>query len=285
MKIAYLTDSGCGYSMDEMAEEKIFSLPLQISYDNHNFFDNEQIKHNEVIKLLEEGKTFKTSQPNLGLIDELFKKLKAENYTDIIAVPISSGLSGTMNSFYLKAKEHGLNINCIEIFTSFEVQAYTIKYIRKMIEEKKLSFQQVIDNANKFVEKINSIILPMDINHLKKGGRLTSAAAMLANLLKIFPILKINHETKGKIEAIGKVRTFKKAVDTAIEIALKEIKDRLDYILYVAHVNNYDLAASIKEKIISLNPSIDIQIISICSPVAVHCGDKAIGLHYFPKLY
>ena len=87
MKIAYVTDSGTGFSIDEMAKEQIFSLPLQISVNGKNYFDLEQISVGDVINYLKEDAAMATSQPAIGLIENLFDKLKSEGFDKVIGQP------------------------------------------------------------------------------------------------------------------------------------------------------------------------------------------------------
>lgn len=283
MKIAYVTDSGTGYSINEMAENKVFSLPLQLSYDDQNFFDLEQIKTGELISLLKQSKVIKTSLPNLGLTDELFRKLKEEQFEKIIAVPICSGLSGTMNSFYLKAQEYDISISCVDTHTTAEIQKYLINFFKDYINDDEGKINEAFEIANEVIDSANTLIVPNDLNHLKRGGRLSPAANMLANLLKIKPILKINKDTSGRIEAIDKVRTFSKALSTAIDIIINDINDQ-EYLIYIAHVDNYGDAATAKEKLEAQLTNAKINIIPLCNSVAAHCGLGTIAIQYFKKI-
>ena len=139
MKIAYVTDSGCGRSIDEMAKDQIFSLPLQIAIDNKNFFDIEQVSIGDVIKALKEDRELSSSLPALGLIDSLFKKLKEEGFEKVIAVPICKGLSGTMNALYMTGDEYDLPVSCIDTYVTAVVEEYLIKYLKTAISDKGLN--------------------------------------------------------------------------------------------------------------------------------------------------
>lgn len=283
MKIAFITDSGCGLSIDEMSKKQIFSLPLQISIEMQNFFDLEQIKMSQLIEYLKQNKTIKTSMPNLGLIDELFKNLKNQAYNHIIAVPISSGLSGTMNALYSKAKEYGIKINCIETYTTSKIQQYIVEYLAKNLKDNIEKIDLFIENANKVVDTANTYILPKDLSQLKKSGRLTKTALMIANFLNIKPILKINKDTVGKIDSIDKVRTFKRAIEKTIDLIKQEnINDK--FIFYIAHVDNYGDALYVQDLLNKNFPDNKVEIIPLVNPVAAHCGLGAIAIQYFEEI-
>ena len=86
MKIAFVTDSGCGKTIEELQQDGIYSVPLQVSYDNKNFQDLVDLSIDDVYKLMEEGKMLSTSLPSLGKIEELFTALKEQGYDMIFAV-------------------------------------------------------------------------------------------------------------------------------------------------------------------------------------------------------
>ena len=283
MKIAYVTDSGCGRSIDEMAKDQIFSLPLQIAIDNKNFFDIEQVSIGDVIKALKEDRELSSSLPALGLIDSLFKKLKEEGFEKVIAVPICKGLSGTMNALYMTGDEYDLPVSCIDTYVTAVVEEYLIKYLKTAISDKGLNEKEALENAKRVVDSCNTLLIPANLKHLTKSGRLTTTAARIGDFFKIKPILKINKDTDGKIDVIDKVRTFPKALDKALAIMQNEIKnDR--YVIYIAHVDAYGDAEIFKDKIQKVLPDNEIHIIPLCSPVALHTGLGCIAIQYFERL-
>ncbi len=283
MKIAYVTDSGCGRSIDEMAKDQIFSLPLQIAIDNKNFFDIEQVSIGDVIKALKEDRELSSSLPALGLIDSLFKKLKEEGFEKVIAVPICKGLSGTMNALYMTGDEYDLPVSCIDTYVTAVVEEYLIKYLKTAISDKGLNEKEALENAKRVVDSCNTLLIPANLKHLTKSGRLTTTAARIGDFFKIKPILKINKDTDGKIDVIDKVRTFPKALDKALAIMQNEIKnDR--YVIYIAHVDAYGDAEIFKDKVQKVLPDNEIHIIPLCSPVALHTGLGCIAIQYFERL-
>ena len=108
MKIAFVTDSGTGKSVGELAQAEIYSVPLQVSCDNKNYQDLEELGIDEIYALMKDGKMLSTSLPSLGKIEELFQGLKQQGYDMIFAVPICSGLSGTINAMEMIAQQQGI---------------------------------------------------------------------------------------------------------------------------------------------------------------------------------
>lgn len=282
MKIAYITDSGTGFSIDEMARKQIFSLPLQISVNGKNYFDLEQISVADIINNLKLDVNMTTSLPSLGLIEDLFDKLKEEGFEKVIAVPICSGLSGTMNALYLAAQNHAMPITCIDTYVTAYVEEYCIEYLRKRITDENVEETQAIKEVNEIIDSCDTLLIPTDLKHLSKSGRLTPFAYRIASLLNIKPILRISKETNGKIDVIDKVRTFKRALQKALNIMMERI-DSEDYIIHIVHVDAYGDALTFKEAVTKAFPNNEITIDALCSPVAIHTGLGCIAIQYYKK--
>ena len=282
MKIAYITDSGSGKSIDEMAEDKIFSLPLQIGIDDKNYFDLENVGVGDVLKALHEGRELSSSLPALGLIDDLFEKIKMEGFDKAICVPICSGLSGTMNALYMAGDSHDLPISCLDIHVTACLQDYLIHFLQKKISDEKMEEKKAFELAREVVASCNTLLMPNDLHHLAKSGRLSKAAASIGTFLSIKPLLVINEKTQGKIDVLAKVRTSAKVEKLALKIMQEEIKNE-NYVIYLAHVDCFARAAIFKEEAQKLFPHNEIKIIPLCSPVALHTGLGCLAIQYFEK--
>lgn len=283
MKIAYITDSGSGKSIDEMAKDKIFSLPLQIGIDNKNYFDIEQVGIGEVLKALHEDRDLSSSQPSLGLIDDLFKKLKDEGFDKAICVPICSGLSGTMNALYMCGDSHDLDVSCLDTHVTACVEDYLVHFLKEAISDRQMEEKEAFELAKKVVHSTNTLLLPDDLHHLSKSGRLSRAAASIGTFFNIKPLLAINEKTLGRIDVLAKVRTSKKVEKMALEIMKQEIKNE-NYVIYLAHVDCFARAAIFKEEVKKIFPKNRIEIIPLCSPVALHTGLGCLAIQYFEQL-
>lgn len=281
MKIAFITDSGTGKDVAALARDGIFSVPLQVSYDNKNYHDLEEISLDQIYALMKEGKMLTTSLPSLGKIDDLFQSLKAQGYDTIFAVPICSGLSGTINAMRIAAEDAGLNFDYVDCHVTAVVQEYLIKQAKalsmagKDIDEIKQELQTVIDTTN-------TLLLPDDLQHLKRGGRLTPLAATLGGLLKIKPILQINQTTQGKIDVVDKVRTMHKAMDKAIEL-MKADGVGAGYDITVAHADDEEEAIVLQDKLQTAFPEANHHMIKLVSVVGVHTGRGCQAIQYFKK--
>lgn len=282
MKIAFVTDSGIGKTSKEMAADGIISLPLQISVDGQSLQDMEDINKDQLIERLRCQKVMTTSLPSLGRIQECFEKLKEVGYEMIFAVPICSGLSGTISAMQTAAAQLDMPIITVDTCVTAVVQEYLIRTAKTMAEAG-ASLEDIQEACSKVIASTNTLILPSDMQHLKRGGRLTPLAATLAGLLKIKPILEINQKTEGRIDVREKIRTYAKALERAVQI-MKEAPIDEHYSITVAHVDAPQTAEQLASILRRTFPKAEIQIIKLVNVVAVHTGLNAQAIQYFRRL-
>ena len=155
MKIAFVTDSGCGKSLEQLNQDGIYSVPLQVSYDNQNYQDLEELSIDEIYALMKEGKLLSTSLPSLGRIEELFQSLKDAGYERIFAVPICSGLSGTINAMVMSAESIGIGFDYVDCHVTAVVQEYMVK-LAKQLHEKGKSIEDIKEVLGRIVDTTNT---------------------------------------------------------------------------------------------------------------------------------
>ena len=283
MKIAYVTDSGTGKSICEHAKDGIVSLPLQISDENTTWQDMETLSVTDMITLLKQGHVFTTSQPAYGLVEECFESLKEQGVDLIVAVPICNGLSGTISTFTSIAENLGMKIICIDCYVTAVVEDYLIHRIRQA-QQAGMDPLEIQVLCDKIITSTNTLIIPETLDQLIRGGRLTPVAAKLGKLLKITPVLQINKKTSGRIDTLDKVRTFRKELTRAMEqMSVDHVGEEDDWSITIAHVDNLEMAETLKQQMKERFPKAAIDIIPLCSPVAAHTGLGSICIQYFRK--
>ncbi|MDF9867590.1 DegV family protein with EDD domain [Bacilli bacterium PM5-3] len=283
-KVAFVTDSGTGLSVSEVEELGCYSVPLQISYDDKSLLENEDINVDEVYQLVSEGKMLKTSLPPLSKIEELFLKLKNEGYEKIFAVPICSGLSGTINAMVLSAKEVGIDFDYFDNGTTAMIERYMVVRAKALYESGK-TFDEIKSILSKICQNANTFVIPNDLHHLKRGGRLTAIAASLGSLLKIKPVLEINIKTEGRIDVLDKVRTMSRALKRTISaLEADNVGDGLGYNITIAHVLANDEGLKLLEMYKEKFPKANYNFIKLVSVVGVHTGPGCLAVQYFKEL-
>ncbi len=282
MKIAVITDSGCGISEKEANQAGLFMLPLQITLDNTTLRDCYDITTLDLYERLAEGAMPKTSSPIVQEVGDLMDYLIKEGYDEIISVPLSSGLSGTHQVISLMAIDKNIPITTIEVFTTCNLQRYIALCAKQLVDEGK-SAKEIASKLEEIVATNTTLILPNDMQHLKRGGRLTPLAASLASLLKIKPILQINKASQGKIDVLDKVRTEHKAVNSCVDRICEHIADAHCNV-YVIHSNCANKAKAIAQEIKDRKPNVNVEIDYISAVIAAHTGLDCIAIQTIEKM-
>lgn len=283
MKVKLLTDSGCGLSVAQAKELGIDLLPLQVSVEDKTYLDGIDLTVEELNALLDKGYMPQTSMPPLGDIEDTLERYKKEEVTDVILVTLSSGLSGTNSAIQASGKWHGVKIHTLDIFTTLGVEKYLVLSAQKLIEQG-IHPTEIIARLQDSVEHSRGFLIPEDLDHLARGGRLTPMAAKLGGMLKIKPILEVSKNTEGKVDVNDKVRTMSKALKKAIKIVEKDVNAQ-DYVFYVLDSNANDVAQEVCDELKEVIGE-DIEIVRdpIYSVIAVHTGLGAIGIQYVKRV-
>lgn len=279
MKVAFVTDSGTGIQPSQMKEEGIYSLPLQIECEGVSYDEYETIPYSKVIENLHEQKLMKTSLPKLGKIEDTFEEIKAAGYDTVFCVPICKGLSGTLDAMEMIANQVGLKFYGVDCYVTAVVQRRMIEIAKEMFETGK-TMEEIIERLDKIADSCETILLCDDLQHMKRGGRLTPMAATLGGLLKIKPVLHINKETQGKVDVMDKVRTMSKAQDKVIQHLL-DLGVNKDYTLIVAHVDVLEEAKKYAAKIEAKIQDGKVEIIDLVSAVGIHTGLGCLAVQAF----
>lgn len=278
MKIAILTDSGSAMSKQQAREAGLYLVPLQVIDGEESFQDGIEISTEQLYERLRQNHTPKTSLPITSVIMETMVEIKGAGYDSIIAIPLSSGLSGTAQAMHMCAQDVGIPLTIIENYTTCDLEGYIAKLVHSYVSQAK-PIDEIMQLVNTKIETSGTYVLPNDIQHLKRGGRLTPLAAAAASLLKIKPILKIGSETNGKIDVIGKVRTEAKATKQVVDQICEQFKDCKGTI-FIIHSDALSRAETIRDAIQACCPQVDIYMNTISAVISAHTGLDCIAVQY-----
>lgn len=242
-KIAVVTDTGSNLSFAQAKELGIYLLPLQITIDETTYQDTLEISTQDIYNELANGKMPKTSMAAYQKIYDLFEELK-KDYDTIFAVPLTNGLSTNASTMQSIARELEMNVHVIDMYATCALEKHVAIWIKKLVDEHKSS-EEILKIIQPAIDESNSLILVKNLQHLKRGGRLTPMAAALAGLLKIYPVLHINKSTEGRIDVLNKVRTEKRADAYAIDKIMDDIDIQHTHI-YIIHSNFLEGATILK---------------------------------------
>lgn len=281
MKVAVITDSGSNYYGEKISKEGLFCVPLQVIDQDTGYREGIEITSLETYDLIDQGKMLKTSAPLVADIEKVVDEIIAAGYDAIFGVNITTGLSSTISTVTMICQQKEITYDYFDCFTTARVQlecafkALDMFNQNKSVSEVKEALQVMIDHSNTFV-------IPVDMQHLVRGGRLTPIAAKLAGLLKIVPVLYLNEETKGRIESYKKVRTLKRAFETVIDEMVAEKVDET-YKICVTHVKDSKAGQLFMKMLKERIPQADAYLVDLVSVVGVHTGLGCVATQYVKK--
>ena len=210
-KIALITDSTCGLPDEYIEKYNIRVARLKIIYKSAEYIDGITITANEVYSRLNEELPT-TSMPSVQDICDIYETLLNEGYTHVIAMPISSGLSGTINSFRIAASEYEDKITSFVFDTKILSMAVGLSVI-----ESGKDFKYICTAIPKLREDTSMYFTVDTLEYLIKGGRIGKVTGSVGQLLNLKPIITMDED--GKYTNHSKVRGSKKAFNTLLDLA------------------------------------------------------------------
>ena len=281
MKIAVVTDSGCGISKKAMQLNHFFYLPLHVLCDEKEYLDGVELSIDQFYDMLKDKRNVKTSMPPVGIMMETLEEIKAQGYEEIIFIPLTPGISSTASVFMSTAEEFGLTCHLIDCYTTLGTQAYLTQCAVQLVEQGKSS-AEIVALLKDSIKESDTMIIPDDLSQLKAGGRLTPMAAALAGLLKIKPILQLNASTEGKIDVYDKVRTMSKSISKVLNLYAERNLNENHLLMLLD--SNADCLEDVHAKIKEMFPNVDVRIIKIPPVIAAHTGLGCIAPQYIRKV-
>lgn len=281
-KIAYIIDSSCFMSKAEANDLDFYYVPIHILIEGEDFREGIDLDKEKLVDAIANKKNVSTSQPSPGEIIELITELKAKGYTKAIFAAIGKGLSATADNVANIAKMEDFDMYVLNSRCLGNTQKMPLLKVKKLIEEDNKTIEEAFAIVDNNIMLSSTLLVPNDLFHLSRGGRITPAAAALGSMLKIKPILDVSVKLDGKIDVIDKVRTEKKAFAKLLELALTDEIVAKSEIL-VAHFGALEKAEGLMAEIKTIYPEADVRIVELPTSIGVHTGLDSLGLQVFPK--
>lgn len=279
-----MTDSNSGITQKEAAGLGISVLPMPFMINDTTYFEDINLTQDRFYEFLENDAVVSTSQPSPDSLIHMFHKLLAE-YDEAVHIPMSSGLSGSCQTACMLAQEPEfdgkvfvVNNQRISVTQTQSVldamelakKGYDGAQIKKILEEDKFN---------------SSIYIMLDtLFYLKKGGRITPAAAALGTLLKLKPVLQIQGE---KLDAFAKARTKSAGKSMMLQAIKNDIENRFGgfdesakerVTLHIAYTKDAEEAELWKQEVMEAFPGFRLKMAPLSLSVACHIGPGALAL-------
>jgi len=286
MRVAIVTDSNSGITQSEAKKLGIYVIPMPFMIGGEVFEEDINLTQEEFYERLEEGADISTSQPSPETVMNLWDEILKE-YDELVHIPMSSGLSGSCQTAVMLAEDYDGKVQVVNN-QRISVTQYQSALDAKALAEAGMSaagIKRVLERT----KMDSSIYVTLDtLKYLKKGGRITPAAAALGTLLRIKPVLQIQGD---KLDSFSKARTMKQAKSTMIAAITHDFEERFmdsegeNMWLEIAHTQNHEAARELAAELKELFPkSGEIRIDPLSLSVACHIGPGSLAIACTKKL-
>lgn len=282
--VAIVTDSNSGITQDMGRELGIYVLPMPFFIDGEIYYEDITLNQEQFYEKLKSDSDISTSQPSPASVMELWEKI-LKDHDEIVCIPMSSGLSSTCATASAIADEYDGRVQVVDnqrisvtqeqaVFDAIALKnrGMTAEEIRKILEEEKLQA---------------SIYITVDtLKYLKKGGRVTPAAAAIGTVLNLKPVLQIQGE---KLDAFAKARGWKSAKRIMLNAIEKDLNGRFadvrdQMVLGMAYTCTKEEAAEWKDEITRHFPGYEIIEAPLSLSVACHIGPGSMAVTCMKKV-
>jgi EDD domain protein, DegV family len=281
-----MTDSCCDLPAGYMEKNNIPFVSLTCSFAGEEYIDDlgKSLSYKVFYAGMRNGEIPKTSQPNADAFYRAFKNIVSQG-KDVLYICVSSGLSGTYNSANIAknmiADEYKeARIAIVDTLTASLGQGLlVINAVRMKNEGTKL--QEIIDYLENNKLYLNTYITVDDLNHLKRGGRISSTAALIGIVLHVKPVLTLNDE--GKVIPVLKVKGRRNVISKLSEYVVKKIERPEEGIITICHGDAFEEAERLKEMILNEVKVKDVVINYIGPVVGTYGGPGALAVFFMGK--
>lgn len=284
-KIAIVTDSNSGITQSQASQMGVTVIPMPFMIKNEDYFEDINLTQEQFYQKLSDNAEIKTSQPAPNVLLDTWDAL-LKNYDEVVHIPMSSGLSGACQTAAMLAEDYDGKVQVVNN------QRISVTLRQSVIDAQMLAGKG--NDAAKIKElleadKFNSSIYIMldTLYYLKKGGRVTPAAAALGTLLRIKPVLQIQGE---KLDAFAKARTTIQGKSLMINAIRKDIISRFGGLtsfpvdIQIAHTDNIEAAMALKEELEEVFPGYSIYVDHLSLSIACHIGPGSLAIACTKKM-
>lgn len=281
MSVAIVTDSNSGITQKQAKELGIFVLPMPFEIDGTTYLEDVTLTQEEFYQRLKDDGDISTSQPAITDVTKLWDDV-LQKYDQIIHIPMSSGLSGSYATSVMLSKDYHNRV------VPINNQRISVTQRQSVLDAVILAAQgKTAEEIKEYLEEdkfFSSIYIMLDtLYYLKKGGRITPAAAALGTLLRLKPVLQIQGE---RLDAFAKARTAKQGKQIMIDAVKKDFETRFaEFVedktmkIQIAHTENEAAALELKEELMQIFPYVgDIYIDRLSLSVSCHIGPGALAI-------
>lgn len=279
-----VTDSCCDLTdaLAKEAELTVIPMVLNISGNEyHNYLDEREISSKDFYARLRSGENASTSAVNMDVFTGVFEDILKQD-KDVLYLGFSSGLSSTYHVSTLVAEELSKKypdskIYCVDTLAASMGEGLLV-YLSALQKQAGKSIEEVRDFAENNKLKLCHWFTVDDLNHLKRGGRVSATTAFVGSLLNIKPILHVDDE--GHLINVGKVRGRKMSIETIFENMKKSAINPSEQIVFISHGDCEEDALTLKKMVEKEFHPKEIHINTIGPVIGAHSGPGTLALFF-----
>lgn len=280
MKIAIATDTNSGITAMEGEKLGVFVLAMPVNLEETIHYEGLDITSEQLYDAMRQHRDVSTSQPSPGQLMELWDGILAKGYDEIVYIPMSSGLSGSCQSAALFAQDYDSRVQVVDNHRISVTQKESVISALRLVEQG-YDAGQIRDFLEKHAYDASIYITVDSMEYLKKGGRVTPAAATLATVLNLKPVLTIQGD---KLDAFAKVRGMKLAESKMIEAIhqdraerFKDVPESRLLIETAGTLENGELAEHWRQQVQAEFPFAKVSYANLPCSIACHLGMNSVA--------
>ena len=278
-RVAVMTDSNSGITQDMAKEMGINVVPMPFTIDGTTYYEDGNLTREEFFQMMADGKDIQTSQPSPGDLMSLWDK-SLEKYDQIVYIPMSSGLSSSCQNARMIANDYN---GKVVVVNNQRISVTQKRSVQDAIELAKNGYDAVRIRDILVRDKFEaSIYIMLDtLKYLKKGGRITPAAAAVGTLMRIKPVLQIKGE---RLDAFSKARTLAQGKTTMINAIHHDIDnlfggiDAGNVYMYAVHAQVPEPFAVFKKEVADAFPKYNVEEDRLSLSICCHIGPGALAM-------
>lgn len=279
-KVAILTDSNSGITQAQAEQMEVTVIPMPFFIDGVEYLEDINLSQEEFYEKLNNDADISTSQPSIGTLQDYFDKLLKDN-DEVVFIPMSSGLSGTCQTATMVAGDYDGKVQVVNNQRISVTMRQSVVDARELAEKGRTA--EEIKNILEAHKMDSSIYITLEtLKYLKKGGRITPAAAAIGTMLKLNPVLQIQGE---KLDAYAKARGKASAKKIMLKAMKEDMEKRFaDYAdtgrmhIEVAYTGNVEEAKEWAEAVKEAFPQFDFHMDPLSLSVACHIGYGSLAI-------
>ena len=279
-RIAVITDSNSGINFEDAKELGIKVLPMPFLIDGKTYFEEISLSQEEFFEKLENDVDISTSQPSPESVMKIWDEA-LEEADEVVYIPMSSGLSSSCHTALMLADDYDGKVQVVDNQRISVTQRQSVLDAMELAK-RGLTAVQIKEKLEK-VKFESSIYIMLDtLKYLKKGGRITPAAAAVGSALRLKPVLTIQGE---KLDAYAIAKTKKQGVKKMLAAIEDDINKRFggtDHMenihMEIAHTKNPEAAEDLKQQIIEKFGGTEVDLYPLSLSIACHIGPGSIAV-------